>query len=148
MASDVRYKGAEVVREDIRGQGGTVVPVHETYFAGDEAILDPNSPLAVQIPVDSDADRSRIESPLGAVLGEGHVEAKFDQGAAALPVSSEAGDDQDEHVQAVGAPAAEYDADLERVESPEVHNEPAVARDNNVTRDIEAESPASSKSGE
>lgn len=148
MASEIRTKTAEVVREDIRGQGGTIVPVHETVFAGDEAILDPNSPLAVQIPEGSDADRSRIAVPLGETLAEGHVEAKFGTAAAPLPVSSTAGSDQpSEYVRAVGDESGdEHTPDLERIETPEVHNEPEVARTADVTRDIEAESPASSKS--
>jgi hypothetical protein len=148
MASEVRTKTAEIVREDISGQGGTIVPVHETVFAGDEAILDPNSPLAVQIPEDSGADRSRIAVPLGETLASGHVEAKFGTAAAPLPVSSEAGDDQpSEYVRAVGDDSgAEHTPDLERVETPEVHNETEVVRTAEVTRDVEAESPASSKS--
>lgn len=148
MASEIRTKTAEVVREDIRGQGGMIVPVHETVFAGDEAILDPNSPLAVQIPEGSDADRSRIAVPLGEILAQGHVEAKFGTAAAPVPVSSTAGDEQNsEHVRAVGDDSGEeFTPDMERVETPEVHNEPEVARSENVTRDIEAESPASSKS--
>lgn len=56
---DVRRKGYSVVNEDIVGQDGTIVPVNEARFTADEHILDPNSPLAVQIPEGVGADTTR-----------------------------------------------------------------------------------------
>lgn len=56
---DVRRKGYTVVSEDIVGQAGTIVPVNEARFVADEHILDPNSPLAVQIPEGGGADTTR-----------------------------------------------------------------------------------------
>src|SRR4051794_29086405 len=90
MAQTRQPRGAEVVREDIVGQGGTVVPVNEARFTPDQAILDPNSPLAVQIPEGVGADGSRTDLWLSNVLAEGHVEAKFGTTAAPLPVASDA----------------------------------------------------------
>lgn len=56
---DVRTKGMRHNKEDIVGQGGTPVAVNESSFAADEVILDPNGPLAVQIPEGVGADTTR-----------------------------------------------------------------------------------------
>ena len=117
-------------QEDIEGQGGTVVPVNETYFVPDEVILDPNSELAVQIPEGVGADHSRIGLELADALNSGHVEAKFGTAAAPAPTSSEAGDEQPEGYRAVGDDSGEeHTPDHERVETPPVHSKPEVQRD-------------------
>lgn len=145
MSVEIRKKGVESRVEDIRGQGGTIVPVNETRFSPDEVILDPNSPLAVQIPEDSDADRSRIGLPLADALFSGHVEAKFGTVEAPLPAASDASNES-EHVRAIGDDSGdEHTPDHERVDSPAVHNEPEVVRSAKVVQDVEKDSPASSK---
>lgn len=132
MAPEIKNpKGVNVVSEDIEGQGGTPVAVREISVATDEVILDPESPLAVQIPEGSGADHSRHTNPLADALGEGHVEAKFGTAAAPLPVSSDAGGVKDnENVRSVGDDSGKkHVADHDRVESPEVHNEPVLKRE-------------------
>ncbi len=145
---NVRKKGQDSVQGDIIGQGGTVVPVNESRFDLDEPILDPNSPLAVQIPEGVGADHSRIGLGLADALREGHVEAKFEQGVAPLPTSSTSGTDQDEHVRAVGTePEGDFEPKpvSEYVVTPDVHNKPEVERTADVKQDVEKDSPASSK---
>lgn len=68
--ADIRRKGVNVTKENVIGQDGSVVPINEVEFAGDEVILDPNSPLAVQIPEDSGADTSGHVNPLAESLSE------------------------------------------------------------------------------
>ncbi len=61
-------------QEDIKGQGGHNVVVNETQFKPDEVILDPDGPLAVQIPEGVGADTSRHTIPLADALAEGNQE--------------------------------------------------------------------------
>ena len=129
--NEARRKGVNQVGEDITGQDGSVVPVREIEVNLDEPILDPNSPLAVQIPEGSGADHSRHTNPLADSLGEGHVEAKFGTDAAPLPLGSDAGE-----VESQG----EHKADHDRIETPKVHNKPKVAREGKPKRDIREES--------
>lgn len=143
---EVRTKGVKVVSEDIRGQDGSVVPVREIAVATDEVILDPESPLAVQIPEGSGADHSRHTNPLADSLGEGHVEAKFGTAAAPLPSGSDSGESENEHIRSVGDTSGdEHVADHDRVDTPEVHNKPETQRVEKVARDIRDESPAPSE---
>lgn len=98
---EARKKGESVVRETVRGQDGSDVQVNESRFVLDEQILDPKSPLAVQVPEDAGV----ASIALADALSEGTVEEKFGTAAAPLPASSEAGgrDTQpSEHVRAVG----------------------------------------------
>ncbi len=150
MPTEVRKRGVGQVKEIIRGQGGTPVAINESHFNTDEQILDPNSPLAVQIPEGVGADTSMDGIALADTLLEGHVEAKFDQGVADLPTLSDSGESADnEHARAVGETNdKDFTPDLERVETPPVHNQSALQRaaeEGEVAQDVEAESPASSR---
>ena len=149
MASpaDIRVRGLDSRVEDIVGQGGSVVPVRETRYTPDQPILDPNSPLAVQIPEGSDADRSRINSPLHDALASGHVESVFDAGAAPLPAQSDAGE-AGENTRTVGDATPETPGDMDRVETPEVHNESEVRRTADPVADVADSSPAASAADE
>lgn len=139
---EVRKKGEQSVQGDILGQGETPVAVNESRFDLDEVILDPNSPLAVQIPEGSDADRSRIQLPFADALREGHVEAKFGTEAAPEVRYTDKGEVREQSGgKHTPVPTSE------RVETPEVHNEPELARTLDPKVDVEKESPASSKSG-
>lgn len=153
MPTDVRTRGASQVKEVIRGQGGTPVAINESRFVTDEHILDPNSPLAVQIPEGVGADTSLDGLALADTLAEGHVEAKFDQGVADLPTVDDADAHADnDNVRAVGETNdKDFEPDLERVESPAVYNKSALQRlaeEGEVSQDVEAESPASSRPAE
>jgi len=120
----IRKKGEEFVEE--QGYG-----LKESAFTPDEQILDPNSPLAVQIPEGSGADASEAGLRLAETLAEGHVEAKFGTAAAPLPVTSSADPKDNEHVRAVGDDSGAEHKPVpvsERVETPEVHSEPAQTR--------------------
>lgn len=125
---DIRTRGLDQRVEDIIGQGGTVVPVNETRYTPDQVILDPNSPLAVQIPENSDADRSRVTVPLHDALQSGHVEAIFDAGAAPLPARSDVGEDDGHTRDVASGEYGDYDADMTRVETPPVHSLPEIVR--------------------
>lgn len=143
MPTAIRKRGYDKVQEIVSGQGGTIVPINESSFTTDEAILDPNSPLAVQIPEGVGADHSLVGLEYADSLAEGHVEAKF--GTVAAPSATLS--DRTEEDQ----PDAEFKPDWDRVESPDVHNTPElqrVAEEKGVDQDVEAESPASSKTGD
>lgn len=85
-------------KEDTVGQGGTTVVVNETRFTPDEVILDPDGPLAVQIPEGVGADTSRHTIPLADALAEGAVEV------VTYPVHA--------------VPAAQRSADSDKVDEP------------------------------
>lgn len=127
MTQTRQPRGVEAVKEDIVGQGGTIVPVNEVRYTPDQAILDPNSPLAVQIPEGVGADGSRVDLQLGNVLAEGHVEAKFGTAAAPTPASSDAGD---------VAQAPEHTPDTTLIVTPNVSNVPEVVRTADPVRDV------------
>lgn len=82
----VREVEPEVVQEDVPAQlppepskAAETVPVNEVYVALDEVILDPSSPLAVQIP---DAGRGGLDLPIH-VLARGTYDQQVESGAAA-----------------------------------------------------------------
>lgn len=117
---DVRRKGLTVVSEDIIGQAGTIVPVNEARFAVDEHILDPNNPLAVQIPEGVGADTSR------------HTLAMVDRLTAGTAESQFAAADNDEEV----------DSDLNAgVVTPDVYRESELVRTANPVADVADLSP-------
>lgn len=144
MPTEVRKRGADQVKEVIRGQGGAAVAVNESRFVADQQILDPNSPLAVQIPEGVGADTTMSRPALADTLAEGHVEAKFGTSAAPLATGSDVNDDPEQ-------PTAEHEPDWDRVDSPPIHNKPALQRaleDGEAVQDVEAQSPASSHTGQ
>lgn len=141
MPTEVRKRGPEQVKEVIRGQGGAPVAVNESRFVTDQVILDPNSPLAVQIPEGVGADTTMSRPALADTLAEGHVEAKFGTVAAGLATTDDVSNDPDQ-------PTAEHEPDHERIDSPPVYNKSALQRaldDGEAVQDVEAESPASSR---
>lgn len=144
MPTEVRKRGADQVKEVIRGQGGTPVAINESRFQADEAILDPNSPLAVQIPEGVGADTTLDGLALADTLAEGHVEAKFGTSAAPLATTDNVENDPEQSQE-------EHTPDWDRIESPPVHNTSALQRlaeEGEVAQDVEAESPASSRPAE
>jgi len=71
--------------EEIQGQpqsaardphDGTVT-IRETHVVTDRVILDPNDPLAVQVPKDSGASSVDRANPLGEALSAGTPEEQF-----------------------------------------------------------------------
>ena len=60
---------------------GTVT-VRETHVVTDRVILDPNDPLAVQVPKDSGASSVDRANPLGEALAAGTPEEQFGNGPA------------------------------------------------------------------
>lgn len=141
MGTEVRTRGADQIKEVIRGQGGTPVAVNESRFVADQAILDPNSDLAVQIPEGVGADTTMNRPALADTLAEGHVEAKFGTAAAGLATGPDVSEDPEQ-------PTAEHEPDWDRIDSPPIHNKPALQRalDNGeAVQDVEADSPASSR---
>ena len=116
---DVRRKGFTVTSEDIVGQAGTIVPVNEARFVADEHILDPNSPLAVQIP-EGGADTTR--NTLGMV----------DRLTAGTPMAQFAAAENDEEVD------TDFNAGLL---TPDVYSETEVVRTANPVVDVADLSP-------
>jgi hypothetical protein len=86
---DVRRKGLSVVSEDIVGQAGTIVPINEARFTPDEHILDPESPLAVQIPEGGGADTSRHTLGMVDTMMAGTAEEQFAAAAEDRDVDSD-----------------------------------------------------------
>lgn len=117
---DVRRKGFTTVNEDIVGQAGTIVPVNEARFVADEHILDPNSPLAVQIPEGGGADTTR--NTLGMV----------DRLTAGTPMSQFAAAESGEEVD------SDFNAGLL---TPPVYRETEAVRTANPTVDVADLSP-------
>lgn len=110
---DVRRKGFTVVSEDIVGQAGTIVPVNESRFTVDEHILDPNSPLAVQIPEGGGADTSRHTLGMVDTLLAGTAEAQF--------AAAEAGEEVDTDFNAgINTPDVYRESELVRTANPVV----------------------------
>lgn len=128
-----RQRGAQEQRE-VRGNASLATAINESSFVLDEQILDPESPLAVQIPEGVGADGSSVTLALAETYAEGHVEAKFEDGRAPLPSVSDINaldDDQKKHVRSVGEAGESDDAqpDFDRVETYPVHPVPAVRRE-------------------
>lgn len=128
-----RQRGAQSDRE-VRGNASLATAINESSFVLDEQILDPESPLAVQIPEGVGADGSSITLALAETYAEGHVEAKFEDGRAQLPSVSDINaldDEQRKHARAVGDNGDSENAqpDFNRIETYPVHPVPAVRRE-------------------
>lgn len=122
---DVRTKGIRQNQEDVVGQGGTPVAVNESSFTPDEVILDPNGPLAVQIPEGVGADTSRNSLGLADTLAAGTPEAQF-----------AAAENDDEEV----------DTDFSAgIVGPPMHSVPELARTHDATVDVADLSPGARK---
>ena len=124
-----RTRSAYTERE-VRGNKDLATAINESAFIMDEQILDPDSPLAVQIPEGVGADGSSITLALAETYAEGNVEDRFENGSAPLPIHSdpESSDNKD-GVRSVADEPEKKPGSFDRVDTYPVHNVPAVRRE-------------------
>jgi hypothetical protein len=128
-----RQRGFQADRA-IRGNKDLATVINESAAVLDEQILDPEGPLAVQIPEGVGADGSENVAALRSVYEVGTVEQQFERGSANMPVHSDPDslDEEDrKHVRAAGEAQEDEGTDdpfALAVETP-VHSIPAVRRE-------------------
>lgn len=126
-----RARGFQAERE-VRGNADRATSINESFAVLDEQVLDPEGPLAVQIPAGVGADGTEAMAALRSVYETGTVESQFAAGTANKVTvdDPDSVEDNRDAVRSVGESQDRAEGDpMEVHEYYETHSVPAVRRE-------------------